>query len=107
MTSARAPITKAPMVTESVFLPTRAFLQIALPAAGEEVDDLAFSRMRQQLPGWTRSDGLFALPVQEDAVVRDLEDAVQLVSDQHHRGPQAAPELEDQLVQAVRAHGIQ
>src|SRR4051812_25299707 len=112
MISTTPPTTKPPIAAASRPLLTRALpsLMLAaglmLAAATEEGDDLGLAR-RQQLARRPRAGGPSALAVEEDAVVTHLEDAVELVGDQHHGGPEASAELEDQIVEAAGADGVQ
>src|SRR5262245_60859128 len=78
-----------------------------LRSARQELTHLSVLRALEQLLRGARGDRRAGFGVEEDAVVGDLEDARELVSDDHHRGAEAVAELEDEIVEKARAHRIE
>src|SRR2546427_8852017 len=99
MVSAIAPITKAPMSAGFARLP----MGSSFLAPREELAHARVGRVRQQLLRRAGGDHRTAVRVEEDAIVRDREDARELVGHDHDRRAEAVAQLEDQLVQAARA----
>src|SRR5690242_18598153 len=78
-----------------------------LPAPREELAHGGIRRVREQLARRPRRADRATLGVEEDAVVADREDARELVGDDDDRGAEAVAQLEDQVVEAARADGIE
>src|SRR5512138_2634882 len=85
--SARAPTTNPPTSVLLVRLATACLL-----APGQERADAGVRRFRQELLGVPRGGDRLALGVEEDRVVRDGEDARELVRHHHHGRAEAVAE---------------
>src|SRR5690349_13362684 len=70
--------------------------------SGEESPDSWIGRRLEQHLGVSGGDHGAALGVEEDAIVADLEQAGQFVSDYHNRGSQTRPEFKNQVVEQTR-----
>src|SRR5207249_11282235 len=98
-----APITKAPMTAGFTRLPMLA----PFCPAGEELPHARVGRACQELLRRARGDHRAAVSVEEDAVVRNREDAGKLVRDDHDGRAEALAQLEDQLVEPTGADRIE
>src|SRR5439155_9261500 len=101
--STTAPITKAPMTAGFTRLPMLA----PFCPAGEELPHAWVGRACQELLRRARGDHRAALGVEEDAVVRNREDAGKLVRDDHDGRAEALAQLEDQVVEPKGADRIE
>src|SRR2546428_10862798 len=106
-TTAIAPTTNAPMSAGLARLDTGPRLLPVVACASQEAADLGILRLLEQLLRVPSGDTGARLPVEEQAVVGDREDARQLVGHHHDRGAEAVAELENQIVEHARGDGIE
>src|SRR5258706_2711497 len=101
------PITKAPMRAGRVFLAMGFLRWAVLSAAGEELEHARIVALGNELPGRSGRDLAMGGGIEHHGTVADGVDAGELVRHHHDRGPEAGPEVEEQLVETPSGDGIE
>src|SRR6516165_5480110 len=99
--------TNAPINAGFARLPIGRRTPLVLLAPGEKATDLRIGGMLEKLFRRAAGDRRAGFRIEEHAVVGDREDARQLVRDHHDGGTEAVAQLENEVVEQARAHGIQ